>query len=169
MATFVFQISRLRCRKLDEVSISWLHFHLDFFWSVFEGAGGDVVSLSGTHQFKFPHVSYRQIQMKSAKTSHNFTPRITTFLCPVHKQFARGSRGYYGSEQLVPSNIEGRLKHEEIAVDYVLIPTEPHREAWPSQVQLSQSNRRLQHHAATKQAFFLQEIISQGLSYLGEE
>ena len=39
------------------------------------------------------------------------------------------------------------------------------RAAW---MRHSQSNRRLQHHAATKQAFFLQENISQGLSYRRE-
>ena len=36
-------------------------------------------------------------------------------------------------------------------------------------LQLSQSNRRLQHHAATKQTIFLQEVIPQGISYPGEQ
>ena len=59
--------------------------------------------------------------------------------------------------------METKLKLEEVAVDHVLsTPTEPTQRN-DSQAQLSQSSRQLQRHAATKQAFFLQEIIPQGL------
>ena len=81
-------------RKLDEVSSPGCVSILIFLVRV-RGVGGDDVSLDGTHQFKSPPVSLQKDPDEIRQYVHDVTPRITTFLYPVRKHFARGGKGYH--------------------------------------------------------------------------
>ena len=78
IATFVFQGFKTKMPKLYEVSISWLSFHLDFFWFVLEGLVAR--SLAWMEHISSGSLSYHTKDLdKISQNVRDFTPKLPHF------------------------------------------------------------------------------------------